>query len=49
MNWAMAKVASRTAPPFGAPVAALSVFSDEGPLVPLVLDTLALLVSPTSK
>jgi len=30
MNWAMAKVANRTVPLFGAPVAALCVFSDEG-------------------
>lgn len=38
MNWAMAKVASRAVPPFSALGAAPSVFSDEGPFVPPVLD-----------
>ena len=48
MNWAMAKVASSAvSPAFGALGAPLPVFSDEGPLVPPVLDTSAPPVSST--
>lgn len=41
MNWAMADVASRAFPPFGPLGTAPSVFLDEGPFVPPVLDTSA--------
>ena len=38
MNWAMAKVTSRAVPLFGALGAVPPVPSDEGPLLPPVLD-----------